>query len=298
MVDSEEKPAMRFIYEEMTSAKEKIRDAFQGVKTSYIPIWDIIDARWGNQLHRPLHDAGYYLNPQIHYSSGFKIAYELKKQFYACMERMTENPDLITKMDVQLEDFKTQKEFFGSKVAQNAIYTKTPAQWWDFYGDQHLELQQFTIRVLNLTCSSSGCERSAFEMVHTKRRNRLKAKTMNDVVFVMTNSRLAKKKQTRRSLDYDHSLDELDSDEEWIVVDEDGEEEDLDALISDTDLNDGASWNRVIGASKDLLAISYLDDDEFEELLQGPLPPAPDNDEDGNAEVCETREDFMTDEEC
>ncbi|XLU50306.1 hypothetical protein S245_045120, partial [Arachis hypogaea] len=81
----------------------------------YIPIWDIIDARWGNQLHRPLHAAGYYLNPQIHYSSGFKITYELKKQFYACMEKMTGNPDLITKMDVQLEDFKTRKEFFGSK---------------------------------------------------------------------------------------------------------------------------------------------------------------------------------------
>ncbi|XLR15900.1 hypothetical protein S83_043838, partial [Arachis hypogaea] len=42
----------------------------------------------------------YYLNPQIHYSSSFKIAYELKKQFYACMERMTGNPDLITKMDL------------------------------------------------------------------------------------------------------------------------------------------------------------------------------------------------------
>ncbi|XLR00269.1 hypothetical protein S83_066467, partial [Arachis hypogaea] len=136
------------------------------VKKIYIPIWDIIDARWDNQLHRPLHAAGYYLNPQIHYSSGFKIAYELKKQFYACMERMTRNSDLITKMDVQLEDFKTRKEFFDSKVAQNAIYTKTPAQWWDSYGDQHPELQQFAIRVLNLTCSSSGCERnwSAFEM--------------------------------------------------------------------------------------------------------------------------------------
>ncbi|RYQ96178.1 hypothetical protein Ahy_B08g091768 [Arachis hypogaea] len=125
--------------------------------------------------------------------------------------------------------------------------------------------------------------------VHTKRRNRLKAKTMNDVVFVMTNSRLAKKKQTRRSLDYDYSLDELDSDEEWIVADEDGEEEDLDALISDPDLNDGASGNRVVGASKDLLAIPYLDDDEFEELLQRPLPPAPDNDEDGHRRVTEHR---------
>ncbi|XLS85759.1 hypothetical protein HN51_035925, partial [Arachis hypogaea] len=68
------------------------------------------------------------------------------------MERMIGNPDLITKMDVQLEDFKTQKEFFGSK--------------WDSYGDQHPELQQFAIHVLNLTCNASRCERnwSTFEM--------------------------------------------------------------------------------------------------------------------------------------
>jgi len=44
---------------------------------------------------------------------------------------------------------------------------KTPAQWWDFYEDECPELQTFTIRVLSLTCISSGCERnwSAFEMV-------------------------------------------------------------------------------------------------------------------------------------
>ncbi|XLR50385.1 hypothetical protein S83_001057, partial [Arachis hypogaea] len=47
--------------------------------------------------------------------SYFKVASELKEKFYACMERITENPDLITKMDVQLEDFNNRKEFFGSK---------------------------------------------------------------------------------------------------------------------------------------------------------------------------------------
>jgi hypothetical protein len=36
-------------------------------------------------------------------------------------------------------------------------------------------------------------------MVHTKRRNRLKQETMNDVVFVMANSRLSKKKKARKA---------------------------------------------------------------------------------------------------
>lgn len=51
-------------------------------------------------------------------------------------------------------------------------------------------------------------------MVHTKRRNRLKQKTMNDVISVMTNSKLAKK-QTRKTVE--HNLDDLEFDDEWIV---------------------------------------------------------------------------------
>lgn len=51
-----------------------------------------------------------------------------------------------------------------------AIMTRTeekPAYWWDSSGDDCPELQRFEIRVLSLTCSSSGCERnwSAFEQV-------------------------------------------------------------------------------------------------------------------------------------
>jgi len=50
---------------------------------------------------------------------------------------------------------------------QLEIKKKTSAQWWDSYGDECPELQRFAIRVLSLTCTSSGCERnwSAFEMV-------------------------------------------------------------------------------------------------------------------------------------
>ncbi|KAI5441222.1 hypothetical protein KIW84_010614, partial [Lathyrus oleraceus] len=74
-----------------------------------------------------------------------------------------------------------------------------------------------------------GCERnwSAFEMVHTKRRNRLKQKMMNDVVFVMANSRLSKKNKGRRTFEIE--FDDLGSDDDWLM-DEDGDIE-----ISDED---------------------------------------------------------------
>jgi hypothetical protein len=73
----------------------------------------------------------------------------------------------ITIIVTQLEDFKNKAKFIGSPIAMAALETKIAAQWWESYGDEHPELQNFAIRVLSLTCSSSGCERnwSAFEMV-------------------------------------------------------------------------------------------------------------------------------------
>ncbi|KAK2400144.1 hypothetical protein QL285_049870 [Trifolium repens] len=161
----------------------------------YTPIWEIIDKRWYKQLHRPLHAAGYYLNPVMHYSPTFKADFEVKEGMYECLKRMVGNRDERIKIDAQLDEFKT-------------------------------------IRILSLTYSSSGCERnwSAFESVHTKKRNRLKQKTMNDVVFVMINSRLNKKKQARKGKDY--VIDDLAYDDEWVADNvEDNSDFDLDAPI-------------------------------------------------------------------
>ena len=35
----------------------------------YGPIWAIIDERWNNQLHCPIHATGYFLNPRYHYKA-------------------------------------------------------------------------------------------------------------------------------------------------------------------------------------------------------------------------------------
>ncbi|KAK4276898.1 hypothetical protein QN277_014994 [Acacia crassicarpa] len=67
--------------------------------------------------------------------------------------------------------------------------------------------------------------------VYTEKRNRLKQKTINDVVFVMTNLRLDEKKH-RKPVEY--NVDDLKSDDDWIVENE----EDLeDAEIDQSNLN-------------------------------------------------------------
>ena len=60
---------------------------------------------------------------------------------------------------------------------------------WEQFGNDTPDLQKFAIRVLGQCCSATGCERnwSIFEFIHSKRRNRLEHKRLNDLVFVRYN---------------------------------------------------------------------------------------------------------------
>jgi hypothetical protein len=118
-------------------------------------------------LHRPLHAAAYYLNPQMHYDSRFKADIEVRKGLMDCLTKMVDDPEEQAKIEVQMHDFKKQLGYFGTELARRTLEKSTPADWWDSIGFECPELQRFAIRILSLTCSSSGCERnwSAFEMV-------------------------------------------------------------------------------------------------------------------------------------
>lgn len=67
LADSEKKPAMGYIYEAMDMAKERIKEEFDGNHNKYDIIYEIIDKRWESQLHKPLHAAGFFLNPAFYY---------------------------------------------------------------------------------------------------------------------------------------------------------------------------------------------------------------------------------------
>ncbi|WOL07485.1 hypothetical protein Cni_G16227 [Canna indica] len=147
------KPAMGFIYEGMSSAKERMKSD----------------------------DA------------------DIKHRLYNCMGSLVLDQTKRNKISVQLPNFHYARGLFGMDTAKSSRKTMLHAEWWDFYGDGCPELKKFAIRVLSLTCSSSGYEHnwSAFEMVHTKKRNCLHQKKMNDLVYVMYTLKL-KSKQIKR----------------------------------------------------------------------------------------------------
>ncbi|GKB68245.1 zf-BED domain-containing protein, partial [Tanacetum coccineum] len=122
----------------------------------------------GNQLDRPLHVAGYFLNLRMQYSSDFQgDVPSIKANLYMCIEKMCGNEDLANEIDCQLDMFKNKNwHLLNLNTTRLNIDKKTLIDWWDSFGDDTPELKRFAMRVLSLTCSSSGCERnwSAFEM--------------------------------------------------------------------------------------------------------------------------------------
>ena len=68
-------------------------------------------------------------------------------------------------------------------------------QWWIQRGGEIPELQKVAVKVLSMISGAGACERSwsAYDFVHSEKRNRLTPERASDLVYVFTNMRLQKK---------------------------------------------------------------------------------------------------------
>ena len=92
--------------------------------------------------------------------------------------------------------------------------------WLESFGNHCPQLQKFAIRVLSQTCNASGCECnwSFFERIHTKKRNRLEQKWLNDLVSVQYNLRLRRNQLLNKRPDSDPIvLNDVDLTSDWVV---------------------------------------------------------------------------------
>ncbi|PNX59076.1 hypothetical protein L195_g051232, partial [Trifolium pratense] len=72
IVDSEDKPAMGYLYRAMYKAREEIEKRFKRNKMKVEPYLKILDNRWDAQLRKNLHAAGYWLNPSCRFSPEYE----------------------------------------------------------------------------------------------------------------------------------------------------------------------------------------------------------------------------------
>eukprot|EP00253_Pinus_taeda_P033824 PITA_33824 len=236
----------------MDQAKEQIKRAYKDRVAKYGPIWAIIDERWNNQLHRPIHAAGYFLNPQYHYKAKDSRALrgEVIDGLIDCIDHMIPLESDQLEIHRQVTTFSNASGTFGKNLAKIAREADEPAQWWEAFGGHCPELHKFAIRILSQTCSATGCERnwSVFERIHRKKRNHLDQKRLNDLVYVQYNLQLRRNQLLNKRPDSDPNvLEDIDPTSDWVVESHRGEfdpDEDLDLdLDREASLGHGVQFN-------------------------------------------------------
>ncbi|KAI3956781.1 hypothetical protein MKW92_005599 [Papaver armeniacum] len=199
-VDSEETPAMGYIYQAVDQLTKQVPLMLSDPKDKIVldKVMKIIRERWSEQLHQPLHAAGYYLNPSIYFSNPPQSGEDLdsnanvKKGLIDAIAMLFPDDETQDKIINQLLCYRSAAGMMGLQVAKRNRATTSPVEWWINWGSEVPELQRFAKRVLGLTVSASPCERnwSAFNNLHTKKRNRLDHEKLNNLVFVSYNSKL------------------------------------------------------------------------------------------------------------
>ena len=125
LVDGERNPLMGYIYAAMDRAKEAIAKSFKWDEKRYEEIFRIIDIRWNIQLHRPLHGAGWFLNPEFFYSTK-EVHEEVTSGLLLCIERLVPDVPTRCKIDDETVKYKRAEGLFGSAMAIRRRTEKAP----------------------------------------------------------------------------------------------------------------------------------------------------------------------------
>ncbi|XP_076890552.1 uncharacterized protein LOC143541669 [Bidens hawaiensis] len=222
LCDMEEKPSLPYVYEGMNRAIKGVKALFQGKEHIFKPYTDIIDARWKKMLCSDIHFVAYWLNPAFQYDK--ENLCKSNEVFRGVLDMVEKNfsGDDVLDVTMALGKFRDGRDCFGRSSAVASRKATQPAKWWRLFGGDYPKMQNFVVRILSQTASSSGCERnwSVFERIHTKRRNRLEHERLNDLVCVHYNLRLQNRhKYAKRSydpVDYE-SINHTDF---WVVEEE------------------------------------------------------------------------------
>lgn len=127
------KPAVGSIYELMTRAKESIRTYYIMDENKCKTFLDIVDRKWRNQLHSPLHAAAAFLNPSIQYNPEMKFVPSMKEDLYKVLEILLPLPDMRRDITNQICTFTKVRGMFACNLAKEARDTVSPGK----YGNLH-----------------------------------------------------------------------------------------------------------------------------------------------------------------
>ena len=162
------------------SVKTKARRLFR-------KLWD--------DLSSPLHCAAYALDPEFR---DHKFSSEvLRGLWQACLLVLGGDAKAAKAAMLGHAAYVGKEVDFGDPMVIDLAQDMPSYQWWVMHGGDFQELQKVAVRVLAMVSGAGTCERnwSAYDFVHSKKRNRLDPDRAEDLVYVFTNMRLHKKAQ-------------------------------------------------------------------------------------------------------
>lgn len=126
MLDSDIKPSMAFLYEEIVKAKEQLKVGFRNIEKPvnlafYNNVIEIIDNKMKDKLDSPLHLAAYLLNPYYSYNDDSIFTSEqVMEGFITTVETFYHGDyDKQSKvLNEELHKFRDKQEHFGKPVAK------------------------------------------------------------------------------------------------------------------------------------------------------------------------------------
>jgi hypothetical protein len=156
--------------------------------------------RW-DFLHQPIYAAAYALNPQF-WHQNLEDENEVMQGLRSTLEKLL-GPDLVNVALQEWQDFRARKGAFSGEAASAGARSMLPHRFWDCYGTACKVLRPIAVRLLAQCASASPCERnwSAYEFVHSRKRNRLGVQKAQQLVYVFQNLRTIMKHSSAEKSD-------------------------------------------------------------------------------------------------
>lgn len=127
IVCSKKRPAMGYVYASIYRAKEAMKRELIN-RNDYATYWRIIDQRWKQQQHLPLHAAGFFLNPRFFYGIQGDLHNDILSAMFDCIERLV--PDTKTQDEIvkEINLYKNAVGDLGRNMAVRARDTMLPGE--------------------------------------------------------------------------------------------------------------------------------------------------------------------------
>ena len=85
--------------------------------------------RWNCQLHRPLHAAAHFLNPEFFYdNTDLEFDFEVTNGLFECIKKLIPQFDVQQKILTELHLYKIGVEHFGSDFVMAQRKTHSPSK--------------------------------------------------------------------------------------------------------------------------------------------------------------------------